>query len=61
MNVTTIGIDLAKTVFSIHGINQRILQLDEEILTYDREIEAMARQGRPVDGRQAGNGIPPKN
>ncbi len=41
----------------LNNINQRILQLDEEILAYDREIEAMARRDEQAKRLMAIPGI----
>ncbi len=62
MNVTTVGIDLAKNVFSVHGVDAhgkvvlkktvsrgRLLELfNHQILAYDREIENLARHSEPA-------------
>jgi transposase len=44
----------------LNNINQRILQLDEEILAYDREIEAMARRDEQAKRLMAIPGIGPQ-
>ncbi len=44
----------------LNDINQRILQLDEEILAYDREIEAMARRDEQARRLMAIPGIGPQ-
>lgn len=41
----------------LNNTNQRILQLDEEILAYDREIEAMARRDEQAKRLMATPGI----
>lgn len=44
----------------LHNINQRIRQLDEEILAYDREIETMARRDEQAKRLMAIPGIGPQ-
>ncbi|WP_097459919.1 IS110 family RNA-guided transposase [Mangrovitalea sediminis] len=44
----------------LHDINARIRQLDNEILTYDREIEAMARRDDQAKRLMAVPGIGPQ-
>ena len=44
----------------LNNINQRILQLDEEILAYDREIQAMARRDEQAKRLMAIPGIGPQ-
>lgn len=44
----------------LNNINQRILQLDEEKLAYDREIEAMARRDEQAKQLMAIPGIGPQ-
>ena len=45
----------------LNNINQRILQLEEEILAYDREIEAIARLAEKAKRLMAIPGIGPPN
>ena len=44
----------------LNNINQRILQLDEEILAYDREIEAIARRDEKAKRLMTIPGIGPQ-
>ncbi|QSP94189.1 IS110 family transposase [Marinobacter salinisoli] len=44
----------------LHNIHQRIRQLDEEILAYDREIEAMARRDEQAKRLMTVPGIGPQ-
>lgn len=54
MNVTTIGIDLAKTVFSIHGTDQYGKVVVRKQLSRKKRADYLGH----VDGK---NGVPSEN
>lgn len=53
MNITTIGIDLAKNVFGIHGVDERGRVVVRKVLSRRRMVEFMAKLPRCVVGMEA--------
>lgn len=56
MEVTTIGIDLAKNIFHVHGVDQSGKTVFKKRLTRDKLLEFMANQPKCLVGMEACGG-----
>jgi transposase len=56
MEVTTIGIDLAKNIFHIHGVNRSGKEVFKKRVTRDKFLEFMANQPKCLVGMEACGG-----
>ena len=55
-NVTTVGIDLAKNVFSVHGVNAKVARVLRRTVRRDQLLALVARLPRCLIGMEACSG-----
>ena len=56
MNITTIGLDLAKTVFQVHGVDEHVKVVLQKQLTRAKVLGFFAKQAPCLIGMEACSG-----